>query len=349
MHTFALVLIPFRMITRFCACLSGLVLWLGAAWPAKADPLPRFDRFRVESRLPGLYLSILHRPAAGKRRAIPVLFVHGASFPSALAAGFRMQGISWMDDVAAAGYDAYALDFLGYGDSDRYPQMAQAPTVDPGYSTGQQVAQDLDRAVDTILQRTHARQVYLIGHSWGATVCANYAGQHPEKVSRLVLFAPFPPVAPSANQPAATAPPAAYQDMPPAERVAQFRSGVPPGQAQVLAPELASTWPAAWLRSDPTAATRHPATVRFPAGWELDLAGCSAGQCYYDPARIAVPTLLVRGEWDHLPSAEAADDLFRRLVRAPVRSSATWSSSGLPMCCTWKKAASNFTRRSAIF
>ncbi|HEX8656612.1 MAG TPA: alpha/beta hydrolase [Hymenobacter sp.] len=294
------------------------MLCLGSLLSVAAIP-PRFDRFRVESRLPGLQLSVLHLPPTGKRQAVPVLFIHGASFPSALAAGFRMQGISWMDDVAAAGYDAYALDFLGYGDSDRYPQMAQAPTGSPGYGTGAQVAQDVDRAVEAILQRTRARQVYLVGHSWGATVCAYYAGQHPEKVGRLVLFAPFPPVAPLANKTEATAPPAAYQDMTPAERIAQFRSGVPPGEAQVLAPELASTWPTAWLRSDPTAATRHPATIRFPAGWELDLMACGAGRCYYDPARIAVPTLLIRGEWDQLPSAEAADSLFRRLVRAPVK------------------------------
>ena len=95
--------------------------------------------------------------------------------------------------IARQKRDVYFLDFLGYGHSDRYPQMAQAATQDPSFSTGRQVAPDLDRAVEAILRRTQARQVYLVGHSWGATVCAYYASQHPEKVSRLVLFAPFPP------------------------------------------------------------------------------------------------------------------------------------------------------------
>jgi pimeloyl-ACP methyl ester carboxylesterase len=27
-----------------------------------------------------------------------------------------------MDELASAGYDVYALDFLGYGESDRYPK-----------------------------------------------------------------------------------------------------------------------------------------------------------------------------------------------------------------------------------
>lgn len=319
MQNFVLALIPYLMIIRFRSGLALLLLWLGPLLPAAATAPPRFERFQIDSRLPGLRLSVLHLPPRRPRQPVPVLFVHGASFPSALAAGFRMGGISWMDDVAAAGYDAYALDFLGYGGSDRYPQMAQAAAQDPGYSTGRQVVQDVDRAVEAILRRTKARQVYLVGHSWGATVCAYYAGLYPEKVSRLVLFAPFPPTQPPTQAAATPTPVPAYQDLTPAERVAQFRAGVPAGEAQVLAPELASAWPAAWLQSDPTAATRRPASVRFPSGWEVDLLGCGAGQCYYDPSRIAVPTLLIRGEWDTAISAEAADALFRRLTHAPVK------------------------------
>ncbi|MBD2767620.1 alpha/beta hydrolase [Hymenobacter sp. BT664] len=305
------------MFIRFRSYLSLLFLWLGPLLSGAVPP--DFERFQIDSRLPGLRLSVLHLPPARARQTVPVLFVHGASFPSALSAGFRLGGTSWMDDLAAVGYDTYALDFLGYGHSDRYPQMAQAATQDPSFSTGRQVAQDLDRAVEAILRRTRARQVYLVGHSWGATVCAYYASQHPERISRLVLFAPFPPTQSTVKEEEAPVPPPAYQDMTPAERVAQFRAGVPAGEAQVLALELASTWPVAWLQSDPTAATRRSPTVRFPSGWEVDLLGCGAGQCYYDPSRIAVPTLLMRGEWDQLPSAEAADAMFRRLTRAPVK------------------------------
>lgn len=35
-----------------------------------------------------------------------VLYVHGATFPSALAVGWMMQGVSWMDDLQRAGFDA---------------------------------------------------------------------------------------------------------------------------------------------------------------------------------------------------------------------------------------------------
>ena len=38
------------------------------------------------------------RKGIGSGRS-PVLFVHGASFPSALAAAFRFDGIYWMDDM----------------------------------------------------------------------------------------------------------------------------------------------------------------------------------------------------------------------------------------------------------
>lgn len=53
-----------------------------------------------------------------------VLFIHGASFPSELASGFKIGGASWMDHLTNAGYDVFALDFLGYGKSDRYDYMS---------------------------------------------------------------------------------------------------------------------------------------------------------------------------------------------------------------------------------
>jgi len=44
-----------------------------------------------------------------------------ANFPTRLSVCFRFDGFSWMDDLSQAGFDVLSLDFLGYGDSDRYP------------------------------------------------------------------------------------------------------------------------------------------------------------------------------------------------------------------------------------
>src|SRR5882757_1666306 len=78
---------------------------------------------RTGSRIGGLNIAITHKAPVVLSNDYAVLFLHGSSFPSALAFGFRMNGHSWMDDLAENGYDVYALDFLGYGNSDRYPEM----------------------------------------------------------------------------------------------------------------------------------------------------------------------------------------------------------------------------------
>src|SRR5687767_496517 len=54
-----------------------------------------------------------------------VLYVHGATFPSALAVGFDFGGGSWLDDWHARGFDAWAFDFAGFGESGRYDAMSE--------------------------------------------------------------------------------------------------------------------------------------------------------------------------------------------------------------------------------
>lgn len=220
-----------------------------------------------------------------------------------------------MDDLALNGYDPYALDFLGYGESDRYPQMTGSLQQDASYSKGTAVAHDIDKAVEYILKRTGARKLYLVGHSWGATVAAYYASQHPDRIIRLILFAPF---AARREAPIATFPPA-YHELTPDQRVEQFASAVPAGENPVLEPAIYAEWKTHWLRSDAAATTRTPASVRFPAGWEIDLNACLQGTCYYDPAKLTIPVLLIRGEWDMLPSAEDAEGMFRAMKNAPLK------------------------------
>src|SRR5271163_607671 len=69
--------------------------------------------------------SLLVRCAAGTGRA--VLYVHGATFPSALSVGYRFGGRSWGDHLLAHGFDVWAFDFAGFGGSARYSQMSEPP------------------------------------------------------------------------------------------------------------------------------------------------------------------------------------------------------------------------------
>ena len=76
---------------------------------------------RIPGPHPGLSLFLRHRPAADPGDRV-VLYVHGGTFPSGLSIAHRFDGRSWADELAAAGFDVWGLDFHGFGRlSDPYP------------------------------------------------------------------------------------------------------------------------------------------------------------------------------------------------------------------------------------
>ena len=56
-----------------------------------------------------------------------VLFVHGATYPAHTNFDLKLDGVSWMDYIAARGYDVYLLDVRSYGKSTRPKEMAEKP------------------------------------------------------------------------------------------------------------------------------------------------------------------------------------------------------------------------------
>jgi len=65
-------------------------------------------------------------PVKGSNEA--VLFIHGLSFPTMLAAGFEFEGRdSWLDFMSNRGFLACGLDFLGFGESSRPAAMMVEP------------------------------------------------------------------------------------------------------------------------------------------------------------------------------------------------------------------------------
>ena len=71
-------------------------------------------------------------------------------------------------------------------------------------------------------------------------------------------------------------------------------------------------------KNDPIDAEMTPPVVRAPNGVVQDSAEFfGAGNPYYDPARITVPTLLVGAEWDRDTPPYMAQTLFPLLVNSP--------------------------------
>lgn len=276
------------------------------------------ELFRVPTEIHGLRILLRHEPPSARtttRHHAPVLFVHGATFPSALAAGFRFDGLSWMDALARRGYDVWALDFIGYGGADRYPEMRESPEAHPPLGRAPEAAQEIAAAVAFIRTHTGRDRVSLIAHSWGTIPTGLYAGNHPECIARLVLFGPV------AERHGAVAPAVlpAWHVVTEAEQRERFYGYVPTGESPVLDARYFAIWGPGYLASDSTSSTRTPPAVAVPYGPEADVAEAWSGHLPYDPARITAPVLIVRGEWDRVTRDDDAQWLYAALSHAPIK------------------------------
>ena len=221
-----------------------------------------------------------------------------------------------MDDLAARGFDVWALDFAGYGASDRYPEMTHAADADAPLGRTRVATLQIARAVEHIRQETGVARVSLVAHSWGTMPAALFAQEHAALVDRLVLFGP---IAPDETAPPTAAASPAWHDVTLDDQWEGFGHGVPNGERRPLSRADFDVWGAAYLGTDPDAGVRRPRAVRVPFGPIADAREAAAGRLPYDPARIAAPTLLVRGAWDAVTTAQHLRWLQDRLTAAPVR------------------------------
>ncbi len=95
--------------------------------------------------------------------------------------------------MADAGFDAWGLDFAGYGESDRYLEMREPPDSNPPLGRAEVCSRQIAAAVRAILARQGVSRVSLVAHSWGTSPAGLYATREPAKVDRLVPFGPITP------------------------------------------------------------------------------------------------------------------------------------------------------------
>lgn len=102
--------------------------------------------------------------------------VKGDGPPLVLVHGVAMRADDWapLYGALARTHRVYALDLLGYGDSDK-PRNAD-------YSVGMQ-----SEVVRGFMDAMKLRQADVMGASMGGWVALKFASQHPERVRRLVL------------------------------------------------------------------------------------------------------------------------------------------------------------------
>ena len=282
------------------------------------SPLPLLasaeEHFLIPGPREGMRLFLRRLGAAGKSRGQSVLYVHGATFPSALAVAHRIEGRSWRDALCEAGFDVWAFDFYGFGHSDRYPEMAGPADAGPPLGLAAEASRQLAATVAFILAHDRRTSLSFISHSWGSMPVGLFAAQHAAAVDRWVMFAPL-----------ARREPLRYETMPsgPAWRLIsieaqwdRFVEDVPKEERPVLSRPHFDAWAKAYLETDPESATHTPSAVKTPSGPFVEILRAWHGELAYDPSKVLAPIAIIRGAWDGLVQDADARWLFDAFSRS---------------------------------
>lgn len=275
----------------------------------------------VPSDTADLFLFVRNkRPACpdGTRPARVLLYVHGATYPSETAFDLPLGGTSWMEHIARQGWDVWLVDLRGYGRSTRPPEMDRPAAEGEPIVTTSVAVRDVNAAVEHILATTKLPKVTLLGWSWGTTTMGAYAVRHPERVEKLVLYAPVwtrtTPSPLSGSGPIGT-----YRTVEKAGAKTRWIAGVPADKVDALIPAgWFDQWADATWATDPTAASTGK--LRAPNGVVLDLRRFwLADSPFWNPSLITVPTLVTVAEWDQDTPPAMSLAVFGRLTAAPKK------------------------------
>ncbi|HEV2538745.1 MAG TPA: alpha/beta fold hydrolase [Frateuria sp.] len=246
-----------------------------------------------------------------------VLFVHGASFPTLLAAGFEFApGDSWMAFAARRGYLACGLDFIGFGASSRPPSMTGGGAGMP-VTRAPDAAAQIALAVERLRAAPGIGAVHLVAHSWGTLPAAAFAAAHPRALASLTLFGPVTPAAHPKFEPVRNA----WWGISAQERYQQLRYAqvLPPGKV-LLEPAVDAVWAGRFQASVPRVAGDRPGQLRIPSGPLADIGDAEAGRYPYVASGVRVPVFVVYGDYDTVVGGDAAAAAFlERFSASPLR------------------------------
>ncbi|WP_315780181.1 MULTISPECIES: alpha/beta hydrolase [unclassified Bradyrhizobium] len=247
-----------------------------------------------------------------------LVMMHGATFSSASLFDVAVGGASFMDVLAQAGYDVWAVDARGYGGSSRPPEMSRAAEEGSPLVNARTAVDDFGAAVDFICRHRDVPRANVLGMSWGATVAGMLASAASAKLEKLILVTPLwlssEPLRIDAGGPLG-----AYRIVSPRAFEAAWRGAAPEQARDKLIPDgWFESWAEATLATDPD--SPYPGAIRAPSGAVQDVREhWTVDQPIYDPSTINCPVLVLSAEWDVDVRFDVAHDLFVRLVSAPYK------------------------------
>ena len=307
---------------RLIFCLCVLQFCALTAHSQGTDVKLTVESYTVPAKDAGIELYVRNKRPADMKTFAPertLLYVHGATYPSETAFDLELGGFSWMDYIAGRGYDVYLLDLRGYGRSTRPAEMDQ-PAKDNGpIVKGETAVRDIEAVVEHILQRRGIEKLNLLGWSWGTTTMGSYAAQNPQRVNKLVLYAPVWLRKEPLKLPPGPLP--AYRTVTREAAKQRWLNGVPADKQKDLIP---AGWFEAWVdatfATDPAGAKQSPPVLRAPNGVIDDIQNFwAAGKPKYDPSKITAPTLIIHADWDQDTPAYMSQALFPLLTNAAYK------------------------------
>jgi pimeloyl-ACP methyl ester carboxylesterase len=287
----------------------------------RSDAAIATQDFFVPSNTAGIDLHLRRKRLAHVKKfpgERTLLLMHGATFSTGSLFDVPVGGASFMDQLAIAGFDVYAVDVRGYGASTWPPNMEGA--VDPSTQPVriETAICDLGTAIDHILEYRRLDQLNLIAMSWGGSVAGSYTAKNDGKIKRLALIAPlWLRETPGRIDQGGDLP--AYREVDLYKYEGTWRAAAPKDQGDALIPPgWFSVWAENTLAIGPRGAL--PNTILAPSGAIQDIREYwAAGRPFYNPGEIRVPVLLIHAEWDVDVTFDTARDFFSRLTGAPYR------------------------------
>jgi pimeloyl-ACP methyl ester carboxylesterase len=224
-----------------------------------------------------------------------VLFVHGSSMASQPTFDLCVPGrpdSSVMDWFARRGFVCWTVDMEGYGRSDK------TRDIDCDIANG---ADDLEAATDYIARTRGIGSFLTYGISSGALRAALFAQRHPDRVARLALdaFVWTGAGAPTLEQRRKKLPEFLATRRRPIDR--DFvRSIFARDHPDCAEPRVVEAFADAILALDDS----------MPNGTYIDM--CSRLPVV-DPAKITVPTIVLRGQFDGIAAMDDLIEFWKRL------------------------------------
>ena len=224
-----------------------------------------------------------------------VLFVHGSSMASRPTFDLTVPGrpdSSVMDWFARRGFVCWCVDMEGYGRSDKKRDI---------YCDIANGADDLKAATDYIIETRGTRAFMVYGISSGALRAALFAERHPERVARLALDAYVwtGDGAPTLVERRKKLPEFLARKRRPID-CAFVRSIFARDHPDCAEPRVVDAFADAILALDDS----------VPNGTYIDM--CSKLPIN-DPAKLTMPTLVLRGQHDGIAGFDDLIEFFKRL------------------------------------